>query len=97
MTSLLRALSKEEGIPLSTLKLNARILRDLNLISYGSTGEIKCAEVKVLGTFVLNLLIGETKGTTIRFSNLGDGPAVPVRASPSRSRRRDGRLSPSGS
>jgi len=56
ITSLLRSLSEENGVPLSTLKLNARILRGLNLISFGSTGENRCAEVEALGSFVLRLL-----------------------------------------
>lgn len=56
LTSLLNNLSREEGVPLSTLKLNARILRELNLISYGSSIERKKAELKPLGTFVLKLI-----------------------------------------
>lgn len=69
MTSLLRALSDEEGIPLSTLKLNARILRELNLISYGSTREKRCAQVGALGAFVLRLLRGGAGGATVRFAD----------------------------
>lgn len=69
MTSLLRSLSEEEGIPLSTLKLNARILRNLKLVSYGSTRESMCAEVEALGAFILRLLGGEHMGATIRFSD----------------------------
>ena len=69
MTSLLRALSDEEGIPLSTLKLNARILRELNLISYGSTREKRCAQVEALGAFVLRLLRGGPGGATVRFAD----------------------------
>lgn len=69
MTSLLRSLSEEEGVPLSTLKLNARILRELNLISYGSTLEKRCAEVEALGTFVLRLLGGEPRRATISFAD----------------------------
>lgn len=68
MTSLLKSLSEEEGIPLSTLKLNARILRDLRLVSYGSTGENRCAEVEALGVLVLRLLRGEPRGATVQFS-----------------------------
>lgn len=67
MTSLLRALSEEEGIPLSTLKLNARILRELNLISYGSRRERRCAKVESLGDLVLRLLTDRPRGATIRF------------------------------
>jgi len=69
MTSLLRSLSEEEGIPLSTLKLNARILRDLKLVSYGSKLGNGFAEVEALGAFVLRLLGGESRGATVRFSN----------------------------
>ena len=69
MTSLLRSLSEEEGIPLSTLKLNARILRNLKLVSYGSTGESRCAEVEALGALVLRLLGDEFRGATVRFSD----------------------------
>jgi hypothetical protein len=68
ITSLLRSLSEEHGVPLSTLKLNARILRGLNLISFGSTGEKRCAEVEALGSFVLRLLGDEPKGDAIRFA-----------------------------
>jgi len=62
MTSLLRSLSEEHEVPLSTLKLNARILRDLNLISYGNACGAKEAEVRPLGAFVLRLLEGENVG-----------------------------------
>jgi hypothetical protein len=56
LTSLLRKISEESGVPLSTLKLNARILRELNMISYGSAEERRLAEVKPLGSLVLRLL-----------------------------------------
>jgi len=69
MTSLLRKLSDEYGIPLSTLKLNARILRELNLLSYGSMREKRCAQVETLGSFVLRLLWDEPEETTIRFAD----------------------------
>jgi hypothetical protein len=68
MTSLLRNLSEKHGIPLSTLKLNARILRELNLISYGSIKESKDAELLALGNFVLRLLSGG-KMQSIMFSD----------------------------
>ena len=69
LTSLLKELSEERGIPLSTLKLNARILRELNLISYGSTKVKKAAEVEKLGNFVLRLLGDDSVGAMIRFSD----------------------------
>ena len=56
LTSLLKKISEESGVPLSTLKLNARILRELNMISYGSVEERRLAEVKPLGSLVLRLL-----------------------------------------
>ncbi len=68
MTSLLRTLSEEYDIPLSTLKLNARILRELNLISYGSIREKIHARVESLGSFVLRLLWDEPEAATIRFA-----------------------------
>ena len=69
LTSLLKDLSEAREIPLSTLKLNARILRELNLISYGSTREKKTAEVEKLGSFVLRLLGDEPVGAMIRFAD----------------------------
>ncbi len=56
LTGLLIKLSEETGVPLSTLKLNARILRELNLISYGSVGERREAEVEPVGNLVLRLI-----------------------------------------
>jgi hypothetical protein len=56
LTGLLINLSLETGVPLSTLKLNARILRELNLISYGSVGERRQAEVEPVGSLVLRLM-----------------------------------------
>jgi len=69
MTSLLHGLSEECGIPLSTLKLNARILRGLKLISYGSVRKKRHAEVEALGSFVLGLLTGDTSQATINFAD----------------------------
>lgn len=42
LNSLLKRISRKHGISLSTLKLNARILRDLDLISYN--GFVKTTE-----------------------------------------------------
>ena len=65
LTGLLINLSQETGVPLSTLKLNARILRELNLISYGSVGERREAEVEPVGNLVLRLMKAE-EGAKIR-------------------------------
>jgi hypothetical protein len=59
LTSLLRQLSMDHGVPLSTLKLNARILRELNLISYGSLTQRKVARLESLGRFVYRVIDGE--------------------------------------
>ncbi len=56
LTGLLNKLSQETGIPLSMLKLNARILRKFNLISYGSVRERRLAEVDPVGALVLRLM-----------------------------------------
>jgi len=69
MTSLLRSLSTEFDIPLSTLKLNARILRELNLISYGWAEGVKEAELRDLGAFILSLLRGDPEAAVIQFSS----------------------------
>ncbi len=69
MTSLLRSMSEEFCVPLSTLKLNARILREMNLISYGSVRESRNAGVEPLGSLVLRLIREEPTEATIRFSD----------------------------
>jgi len=69
LTSLLKQLSEEYQIPLSTLKLNARILRELNLITYGSIRDKKNARLGSLGRFVLRLLMDEPRRATIQFSD----------------------------
>jgi predicted transcriptional regulator len=61
LTGLLNKLSQETGIPLSTLKLNARILRKFNLISYGSVRERRLAEVEPVGALVLRLMEADEK------------------------------------
>jgi len=61
MTSLLQSLSRRFGVPLSTLKLNARILRDLGLISYGDARRSGGPRLTDVGRLVLELL-GELEG-----------------------------------
>jgi predicted transcriptional regulator len=65
LTGLLNKLSQETGIPLSMLKLNARILRKFNLISYGSVRERRLAEVEPAGALVLRLMEADER-TKIR-------------------------------
>ena len=56
ITPTLQELSGIYGIPLSTLKFNARILRDLGLISYTSVSSKTDAELSDLGRFVLSII-----------------------------------------
>lgn len=69
LTSLLKQLSEEYGVPLSTLKLNARILRELNLISYGSIHNKRSARLENLGNFVVDLVNHSRGGLGIQFSD----------------------------
>ena len=69
LTSLLKQVSEEYGIPLSTLKLNARILRELNLISYGSIHNRQTAQLESLGRFILRLMLDEPRRATIMFAD----------------------------
>ncbi len=54
VTKILVDLSEESGIPLSTLKLKARELREMKLLEYGDS-KVKVTE---LGKFVLKIAIG---------------------------------------
>ena len=69
LTSLLKRLSEEYGIPLSTLKLNARILRELNLISYGSIRDKRAAQLENLGNFVVKLLMDDPWRAQVQFAD----------------------------
>ena len=69
LTSLLKQLSEEYGVPLSTLKLNARILRELKLISYGSIRDKRTAQLESLGRFILRLLLDDPRRATIQFAD----------------------------
>ncbi len=69
LTSLLKQLSEEYGIPLSTLKLNARILRELKLISYGSIHNKRSARLENLGNFVVGLVNHSRGGLGIQLSD----------------------------
>jgi transketolase len=59
ITSVLRELSKRYHIPLSTLKRNSQILRDLNLISYGEAPNFSGVEVTELGRFISGLMMSD--------------------------------------
>jgi hypothetical protein len=68
LTSLLKQLSEDHGVPLSTLKLNARILRELNMISYGSIRRRRSASLEDLGRFVFGL-IDQPPGSAMKYSD----------------------------
>lgn len=69
LTSILKELSVECGVPLSTLKLNARILRELNLISYGSVWNKRMAKLESLGEFIYGIVTGGLDEAVIQFSD----------------------------
>jgi len=69
LTSILKELSEECGIPLSTLKLNARILRELKLISYGSIRNKRTARLEALGSFIFGIVQGTPEEAVIVFSD----------------------------
>ncbi|MEM3786222.1 MAG: hypothetical protein QXZ59_02435, partial [Nitrososphaeria archaeon] len=55
-SSLLKRISKETGIPLSTLKLNLKILRENGLVSYGKIGNPQPIKLTRAGEIVLQML-----------------------------------------
>ncbi len=62
LSKVLQCISNRHSVPLSTLKLNAQILRELNLIKYGlelSGG----ARLTPLGRSVLNVLDSEPQAS----------------------------------
>ncbi|MCX6642678.1 MAG: hypothetical protein NTV15_04755 [Candidatus Bathyarchaeota archaeon] len=69
LTSIVRELNESHSVPLSTLKLNARILREFNLISYGERRRGANAEILPLGRFVLKLIQEEQGRVTVRYDN----------------------------
>jgi hypothetical protein len=83
ITSLLTALSKFQEIPLSTLKLNARVLKDLNLISFGDCEKPGMARLTDFGEFVCDKISeasSETTGATgdsLTAKTAGRKPADP--------------------
>lgn len=56
VSRILQRISETRGVPLSTLKLNAKILRELRLIRYGTLVEPDEAELTPLGKSVLGIL-----------------------------------------
>ncbi|MBI2005551.1 MAG: hypothetical protein HYS80_02190 [Candidatus Aenigmarchaeota archaeon] len=58
VTTLVDRLSKNNKIPLSTLKLNARLLKHLELIKYDNSDPVELTES---GFFVLSIIRGESE------------------------------------
>ena len=56
VSRILKRINDSRGIPLSTLKLNAKILRELRLIRYGTLSEPDEAELTPLGKTVLGFV-----------------------------------------
>ncbi|MDK2914146.1 MAG: hypothetical protein PWQ79_1061 [Thermococcaceae archaeon] len=56
LNSLLRELSRKERKAISTLKLNARILKELGLIDYGTKGDPRPVTLTEHGKMILSLL-----------------------------------------
>jgi len=61
ITSLIYDIYKKQNIPISTLKLNAKMLKDLGLISYGSSKKHKTAGLTELGKFLIEILEGDNE------------------------------------
>jgi hypothetical protein len=56
ITSLLARLSESAGIPLSTLKSGARVLKELGLLNYGGENGNSLAEPTRSGSLLLSML-----------------------------------------
>jgi hypothetical protein len=56
VSRILQRISDSRGVPLSTLKLNAKILRELRLIHYGTLSEPDEAKLTPLGGTVLGVV-----------------------------------------
>ena len=59
ITSLLNRIYSEKRIPVSTLKLNARILKELGLVEFGNS---ECARLTELGEFLAKIIGGDKNG-----------------------------------
>ena len=59
LSSFLRRLSKESGVPISTLKMNAGVLRKLDLIRFSSFGirTRSTVELSEAGAIMLNIIM----------------------------------------
>jgi len=58
----LNRISFSNNIPLSTLKLNAKILKSLNLISFGNNSHFQVAKLTDFGRFVVRIIRSDENG-----------------------------------
>ncbi len=72
LTSALIEISQTKGIPLSTLKLNAKVLRSLGLISMGELNGRRSVSLTNLGRIVLSILDSDVG------SEEGEGKAIDI-------------------
>ena len=56
ITQILNKINNERKIPLSTLKLNARILKELKLIDFGTNSHFQPAKLLELGQDILTII-----------------------------------------
>ena len=59
ITRILNRISFSQDIPLSTLKLNAKILKDLNLITFGNNSHFQAAKLTDFGRFIFKTIRGD--------------------------------------
>ena len=59
ITRILSRISSSHEIPLSTLKLNAKILKNLNLITFGNNSHFQSARLTDFGKFVFKIIGGD--------------------------------------
>ncbi len=77
ITNLLKRISKKQKIPLSTLKLNARILKNLGLIDFGANSHAQAAEITELGQDIFSIISQSSltgKTTVCKTVNPGSNP-----------------------
>ncbi len=59
ITLILRELSRRHQVPLQTLRRDAQVLRELNLIRYGEVSNFSGVELTELGRFISNLTLDQ--------------------------------------
>jgi len=53
---MLTRISRSSNVPLSTLKFNARVLRDLKLISFGNSSNFQKVKITDFGSLIVEIL-----------------------------------------